>query len=91
MNVAELLQAVPDAANTKVTGLLIGCIIDTSIGELSFLAAGQDTGIRFQVLLLKFVLAHHMRCFVSLLLAGPWSYALSCCICCTNNYRNLAI
>lgn len=49
MNAAELLQSVPDAANTKVSGLLIGCIIDTSIGELSFLAAGQDTGIRFKV------------------------------------------
>uniref|UniRef100_A0A915B3X3 Ryanodine receptor n=2 Tax=Parascaris TaxID=6254 RepID=A0A915B3X3_PARUN len=49
MNAAELLQSVPDAANTKVSGLLIGCIIDTSIGELSFLAAGQDTGIRFKL------------------------------------------
>ncbi|VDM37968.1 unnamed protein product [Toxocara canis] len=49
MNAAALLQAVPDAANTKVSGLLIGCIIDTSIGELSFLAAGQDTGIRFRL------------------------------------------
>lgn len=49
MNAAELLQSVPDVINTKVSGLLIGCIIDTSIGELSFLAAGQDTGIRFRV------------------------------------------
>uniref|UniRef100_A0A183D6N2 B30.2/SPRY domain-containing protein n=1 Tax=Gongylonema pulchrum TaxID=637853 RepID=A0A183D6N2_9BILA len=47
-NAADLLHSVPDAANTKVSGLLIGCIIDTSIGELSFLAAGQDTGVRYK-------------------------------------------
>lgn len=51
MNAAELLQKIPDAANTKVSGLLIGCIIDTNIGELSFLAAGQDTTVRFKVVL----------------------------------------
>ncbi|EJD76290.1 ryanodine Receptor TM 4-6 family protein [Loa loa] len=49
MNAAELLQSVPDSGNTKVSGLLIGCIIDTSIGELSFLASKQDTGFRFKL------------------------------------------
>uniref|UniRef100_A0A0N5AR96 Ryanodine receptor n=1 Tax=Syphacia muris TaxID=451379 RepID=A0A0N5AR96_9BILA len=49
MNAAELLQMTPDAANTKVSGLLIGCIVDVNIGELSFLAAGQDTGVRFKL------------------------------------------
>ncbi|VDK18241.1 unnamed protein product [Anisakis simplex] len=49
MNAASLLEAVPDTGNAKVSGILIGCIIDTSIGELSFLAAGQDTGIRFKL------------------------------------------
>ncbi|VDN03294.1 unnamed protein product [Thelazia callipaeda] len=49
MNAAELMQSVPDSGNTKVSGLLIGCIIDTSIGELSFLASGQDTGFRFKL------------------------------------------
>lgn len=51
MNAAELLQSVPDPGNTKVAGLLIGCIIDTSVGELSFLASKQDTGFRFKVFL----------------------------------------
>ncbi|KAL4003146.1 RIH domain family protein [Acanthocheilonema viteae] len=49
MNAAELLQSVPDPGNTKVSGLLVGCIIDTSIGELSFLASKQDTGFRFKL------------------------------------------
>ncbi|KAJ1347270.1 hypothetical protein KIN20_002291 [Parelaphostrongylus tenuis] len=49
MNAAELLSHVPDATNTKVSGTLIGCIIDTSVGELSFQAAGQDTGIKFKL------------------------------------------
>lgn len=49
LNAKNLLDAAPDATNTKVSGLLIGCIIDTSIGELSFLAAGCDTGIKFKV------------------------------------------
>ncbi|KAM3723537.1 Ryanodine receptor [Dirofilaria immitis] len=49
INAAELLQSVPDAGNTKVSGLLIGCIIDTSVGELSFLASKQDTGFRFKL------------------------------------------
>ncbi|KAK6754198.1 hypothetical protein RB195_013289 [Necator americanus] len=49
MNAAELLSHVSDATNTKVSGTLIGCIIDTSIGELSFQASGQDTGVRFKL------------------------------------------
>ncbi|CAG9530378.1 unnamed protein product [Cercopithifilaria johnstoni] len=49
MNAAELMQSVPDPGNTKVSGLLVGCLIDTSIGELSFLASEQDTGFRFKL------------------------------------------
>ncbi|KAK6101668.1 RIH domain family protein [Brugia pahangi] len=49
VNAAELLQSVPEPGNTKVSGLLIGCIIDTSVGELSFLASKQDTGFRFKL------------------------------------------
>lgn len=49
LNAAELFNAVSDSANTKVSGLLIGCVIDVSIGELSFLAAGQDTGMKFKI------------------------------------------
>uniref|UniRef100_A0AC35FA94 B30.2/SPRY domain-containing protein n=1 Tax=Panagrolaimus sp. PS1159 TaxID=55785 RepID=A0AC35FA94_9BILA len=49
LNAMELLNAVPDAINTKVSGLLIGCVIDTSIGELSFYAAGQDTNMKFKL------------------------------------------
>ncbi|CAI4225083.1 unnamed protein product [Auanema sp. JU1783] len=49
MNAAELLTRVPDVANTKVSGILIGCIIDISVGELSFQAAGQDTGVKFKL------------------------------------------
>ncbi|VDK67237.1 unnamed protein product [Onchocerca ochengi] len=49
INAAELLQSVSDAGNTKVSGLSIGCIIDTSIGELSFLVSNQDTGFRFKL------------------------------------------
>ena len=49
MNAAELLSNVPDASNTKVSGTLIGCIVDTSMGELTFQAAGQDTGIKFRL------------------------------------------
>lgn len=49
LNAMDLLNAVPDIANTKVSGLLIGCVIDTSVGELSFLAAGRDTGMKFKV------------------------------------------
>lgn len=56
MNAAELLQSVPDPGNTKVSGLLIGCIIDTSIGELSFLASKQDTGFRFKVSLVFLII-----------------------------------
>ncbi|KAK5964813.1 SPRY domain protein, partial [Trichostrongylus colubriformis] len=54
MNAAELLSHVPDVTNTKegslmkVSGTLIGCIVDTSVGELSFQVAGQDTGVRFK-------------------------------------------
>lgn len=49
LNALELLNAVSDSPNTKVSGLLVGCIIDTSVGELSFTAAGQDTGMKFKV------------------------------------------
>ncbi|KHJ88238.1 SPRY domain protein, partial [Oesophagostomum dentatum] len=49
MNAAELLSHVSDATNTKVSGTLIGCIIDTSVGELTFQAAGQDTGVKFKL------------------------------------------
>uniref|UniRef100_A0A1I7RX29 MIR domain-containing protein n=1 Tax=Bursaphelenchus xylophilus TaxID=6326 RepID=A0A1I7RX29_BURXY len=49
LNAQELLNAVSDGTNTKVSGLLIGCIVDISLGELSFLAAGQDTGMKFKL------------------------------------------
>ncbi|WKY11480.1 hypothetical protein Q1695_003218 [Nippostrongylus brasiliensis] len=49
MNAAELLSHVPDVSNTKVSGTLIGCIVDTSVGELWFQAAGQDTGVKFKL------------------------------------------
>uniref|UniRef100_A0A1I7XMG4 B30.2/SPRY domain-containing protein n=1 Tax=Heterorhabditis bacteriophora TaxID=37862 RepID=A0A1I7XMG4_HETBA len=49
MNAAELLQNIQDVTNTKVSGTLIGCIVDTSIGELTFQVAGQDTGIKFKL------------------------------------------
>uniref|UniRef100_A0A1I7Z2U2 B30.2/SPRY domain-containing protein n=1 Tax=Steinernema glaseri TaxID=37863 RepID=A0A1I7Z2U2_9BILA len=49
LNAAQLLSAVSDSSNTKVSGLTIGCVIDTSIGELSFLAAGQDTQMKFKL------------------------------------------
>ncbi|KJH53390.1 SPRY domain protein [Dictyocaulus viviparus] len=49
MNVAELLSHVPDATNAKVSGTLIGCIVDISVGELSFQAAGQNTGVKFKL------------------------------------------
>lgn len=49
LNALDLLNAVSDSANTKVSGLHIGCLIDTSVGELSFIAAGQDTGMKFKV------------------------------------------
>lgn len=49
LNAADLLNAVSDGTNTKVSGLLIGCVVDTSIGELSFSAAGHDTGMKFKV------------------------------------------
>lgn len=50
LNALDLLNAVSDSANTKVSGLHIGCLIDTSVGELSFIAAGQDTGMKFKVI-----------------------------------------
>ncbi|CAI5451931.1 unnamed protein product [Caenorhabditis angaria] len=49
VNVSELLATTPDVANTKVSGTLIGCIIDTSIGELSFQVGTSDTGIKFKI------------------------------------------
>ncbi|GMS80971.1 hypothetical protein PENTCL1PPCAC_3146, partial [Pristionchus entomophagus] len=49
VNAAELLANISDAGSTKVTGTLIGCVIDTSMGELSFQAAGQDTGVKFKL------------------------------------------
>uniref|UniRef100_A0A915DIR8 B30.2/SPRY domain-containing protein n=1 Tax=Ditylenchus dipsaci TaxID=166011 RepID=A0A915DIR8_9BILA len=49
LNALDLLNAVSDSANTKVSGLLIGCLIDISVGELSFMAAGQDTGMKFKL------------------------------------------
>lgn len=49
VNVSELLATTPDVANTKVSGTLIGCIIDTSIGELSFQVGSTDTGIKFKL------------------------------------------
>lgn len=49
MNAAELLQSVSDPGNTIMSGLLVGCIMDTSVGELSFLISKQDTGFRFKV------------------------------------------
>uniref|UniRef100_A0AC34QR18 Ryanodine receptor n=1 Tax=Panagrolaimus sp. JU765 TaxID=591449 RepID=A0AC34QR18_9BILA len=48
-NAAELLNYVADAINTKVSGLLIGCVIDTAVGELSFYAGGQDTQKKFKL------------------------------------------
>ncbi|PIC27807.1 hypothetical protein B9Z55_019948 [Caenorhabditis nigoni] len=49
VNVSELLEKTPDVANTKVSGTLIGCIIDTSIGELSFQVGSTDTGVKFKL------------------------------------------
>ncbi|CAO4380202.1 unnamed protein product [Caenorhabditis nigoni] len=49
VNVSELLEKTPDVANTKVSGTLIGCIIDTSIGELSFQVGTTDTGVKFKL------------------------------------------
>lgn len=51
LNALDLLNTVSDSANTKVSGLLIGCIIDTSVGELSFMVAGQESGLKFKVIL----------------------------------------
>ncbi|KAI6237110.1 hypothetical protein M3Y95_00230500 [Aphelenchoides besseyi] len=48
-NAAALLNTMSDGTNTKVSGLLIGCVVDTSVGELSFLVAGQDTGLKFKL------------------------------------------
>ena len=49
LNALDLLNSVSDVANTKVAGLLVGCLIDTSLGEMTFLAAGQDSGMKFKV------------------------------------------
>lgn len=51
VNAQELVQAVDDqsSASSKVSGLLIGCIVDTSTGELSFLANGKETNNHFRV------------------------------------------
>ncbi|KAL3078921.1 hypothetical protein niasHS_014703 [Heterodera schachtii] len=49
LNAVELLNAVADVSNTKVSGLQIGCLIDISMGELSFHAQGQDTGMKFKL------------------------------------------
>ncbi|EGT37287.1 hypothetical protein CAEBREN_31615 [Caenorhabditis brenneri] len=49
VNVSELLATTQDVQNTKVLGTLIGCIIDTSIGELSFQVGTTDTGIKFKL------------------------------------------
>lgn len=49
LNAGELLTCVNDTTNTKVTGVLIGCVIDTSAGELSFYVEGQDTGRKFRL------------------------------------------
>lgn len=49
LNAADLLNAVSEGTNTKVSGLLIGCVVDTSVGELSFLAAGHETNLKFKV------------------------------------------
>ncbi|CAD6199567.1 unnamed protein product [Caenorhabditis auriculariae] len=49
VNVSELLATTPDVANTKVSGTLIGCIVDTSVGELSFQIGGQDTNIKYKL------------------------------------------
>uniref|UniRef100_A0A914H250 Ryanodine receptor n=1 Tax=Globodera rostochiensis TaxID=31243 RepID=A0A914H250_GLORO len=49
LNAVELLNAVADVSNTKVSGLQIGCLIDTSMGELSFHAQGQDSGMKFKL------------------------------------------
>jgi hypothetical protein len=49
LNAADLLNSISEGTNTKVSGLLIGCVVDTSVGELSFLASGIDTGMKFKV------------------------------------------
>uniref|UniRef100_A0A0N4ZPH7 Ryanodine receptor 44F n=1 Tax=Parastrongyloides trichosuri TaxID=131310 RepID=A0A0N4ZPH7_PARTI len=49
LNAGELLTCVNDTTNTKVTGVLIGCVIDTAAGELSFYVEGQDTGRKFKL------------------------------------------
>lgn len=51
MNAQELVQAVDDQGSTssKVSGLLIGCVVDTSTGDLSFLANGKETNNHFRV------------------------------------------
>lgn len=33
----------------QVSGTLVGCVVDTSVGELTFQIGGQDTGHRFRV------------------------------------------
>lgn len=49
LNAADLLSEISGETNAKVSGLLIGCVVDTSIGELSFLADGYDTEMKFKV------------------------------------------
>lgn len=41
----------------QVSGTLIGCIVDTSVGELSFHAAEQDTGVKFKAGFLALVVS----------------------------------
>lgn len=52
VNAQELLAAVSDQGDTsssKMSGLLIGCLIDISTGEISFMANGKETKFKFKV------------------------------------------
>lgn len=45
VNAQELLTAISGegASSSKMSGLLVGCLVDISTGELSFLANGKET------------------------------------------------
>lgn len=45
VNAQELLTAISgeSSSSSKMSGLLVGCLVDISTGELSFMANGKET------------------------------------------------
>ena len=53
--VGDFMDMLTSAEGRRLSsGLVIGCIVDTSLGDLSFTINGREIGVRYQVQIKKY-------------------------------------